>query len=171
MYNPPLEAPFIPKYQPKIRREAVNSSPYVFTQFSQQQDDTSAHNRPFMDMAPLNSRTDSRDYRQAQPYVPQINTAAANNPYFAKYDVTQDPRNVIREMKGAVYEERTTRGSTESKALMDRGLLNRWISPEQAEEDKKAWDRGAMNLSKPMPSGMVEREFTNSNSGRQTNGW
>jgi hypothetical protein len=74
-------------------------------------------------------------------------------------------------MKGAVYEERTTRGSTESKALMDRGLLNRWISPEQAEEDKKAWDRGAMNLSKPMPSGMVEREFTNSNSGRQTNGW
>ena len=146
----------IPQYQPRIRREATNSAPYVFTQFNQVQEDTGAYKRPFMDMSPLNSRTDSRDYRQAQPYVPQINTASANNPYFTKYDVTQDPRNVIRELKGAVYEERTTRGALESKTIMERGLQNRWISAEQARADSDRWLAGA-EMMKPMQSDFIDR--------------
>lgn len=81
----------------------------------------------YYDMAPLSSRTDKRDYRQAQPFIPN-GPSLAENPYFDRYDPTRDPRNMIREMRSVVYEDKEgDRGLEESKQMVQRGYINRWI--------------------------------------------
>lgn len=86
------------------------------------------------DMAPQSSRTDKRDYRQAQPYVAN-GPSLAMNPYFDRYDPTRDPRNMIREVRNAVYEEKEAdRGLEESKRLGARGYMSRWM-PEGSTDD------------------------------------
>lgn len=86
------------------------------------------------DMAPLSSRTDKRDYRQAQPFVAD-GPSLAMNPYFDRYDPTRDPRNMIRELRGVVYEEKTPdRGFEESRRLLERGYASRYV-PEGSDED------------------------------------
>ena len=46
-------------------------------------------------MKPLSARTNTQDYRQAQPFVAG-DGKLGTNPYFQKFDVASDPRNVIR---------------------------------------------------------------------------
>jgi hypothetical protein len=92
---------------------------------------------PFYDMAPLSSRTESRDYRQAQPYIP-TGPSLAQNPFFDRYDPTRDPRNMIRELRSAVYEDKDAdRGIEESKRLLERGLTNRWVPEGSSNESMK----------------------------------
>lgn len=90
------------------------------------------------DMAPLTSRTDKRDYRQSQPFT--VNgPSLAMNPYFDRYDPTRDPRNAIRELRGVVYEDKQAdRGLEESKRLLARGHMTRWMPEGSSEEDLKA---------------------------------
>lgn len=49
------------------------------------------------------------------------------NPYFDKYDVASDSRNVARELRSVVYEDMHDRGVDESKKLLTRAFENRWI--------------------------------------------
>ena len=81
----------------------------------------------FMDMAPLSSRTDKRDFRQSRPYDP-TGPGLALNPFFDRYDPVTDPRNTIRELRSAVYELKDAeRGSEESARIRTRGFANRSI--------------------------------------------
>lgn len=90
------------------------------------------------DMAPLSSRLDKRDYRQSQPFVAD-GPSLAMNPYFDRYDPTRDPRNMIREVRAAVYEEKEAdRGLEESKRLVARGYMSRWMPEGSSEEDLTA---------------------------------
>lgn len=90
------------------------------------------------DMAPQSSRTDKRDYRQSQPYVANA-PSLAMNPYFDRYDPTRDPRNMIREVRNAVYEEKEAdRGLEESKRLTSRGYMSRWMPEGSSTEDLRA---------------------------------
>jgi hypothetical protein len=90
------------------------------------------------DMAPQSSRVDKRDYRQAQPYVATA-PSLAMNPYFDRYDPTRDPRNMIREVRNAVYEEKESdRGLEESKRLTSRGYMSRWMPEGSSQEDLRA---------------------------------
>ena len=90
------------------------------------------------DMSPQSSRTDKRDYRQAQPYVTTA-PSLAMNPYFDRYDPTRDPRNMIREVRNAVYEDKEAdRGLEESKRLSARGYMSRWMPEGSSEEDLRA---------------------------------
>jgi hypothetical protein len=92
---------------------------------------------PFYDMAPLSSRTESRDYRQAQPYIP-TGPSLAQNPFFDRYDPTRDPRNMIREVRSSVYEDKDPdRGIDESRRLLERGLTSRWIPEGSSDESMK----------------------------------
>jgi hypothetical protein len=60
------------------------------------------------------------------------------NPYFDRYDPTRDPRNMIREMRGVVYEEKQAdRGREESKRLAERGFTGRWVPEDLSEEFSK----------------------------------
>lgn len=76
---------------------------------------------PLNDMNPINSRTVERDYRQAQPFVAG-GGSLGHNPYFQKFDVTRDPRNVARELTAAVYEYNAPRGQEASQKLLDRQI-------------------------------------------------
>jgi hypothetical protein len=92
----------------------------------------------YYDMAPQSSRSDKRDYRQSQPYVAK-GPSLAMNPYFDRYDPTRDPRNMIRELRNAVYEEKEAdRGIEQSKRLTARGYMSRWMPEGSSEEDLKA---------------------------------
>ena len=55
--------------------------------------------------------------------------AIGRNPYFEKYDVASDPRNIIRELRTAVTEDVEDRGVAESERMMRRGMQNRWTPP------------------------------------------
>ena len=56
------------------------------------------------------------------------------NPYFDKYDVASDSRNVARELRSVVYEDVGDRGMDESKKLLGRAFENRWIPGGYAKE-------------------------------------
>jgi len=75
----------------------------------------------YYDMNPINTRTVTRDYRQAQPFVAGAGKLG-DNPYFQKYDVATDPRNVVRELQGAVYEYNAPRGQEVSQKLLSRNF-------------------------------------------------
>lgn len=80
----------------------------------------------FMDMAPLSSRTDPRDFRQSQPYIP-TGPNLAENPFFDRYDPTRDPKNMVREVRSAVYElQSADRGLQESERLRKRTFTDRY---------------------------------------------
>lgn len=85
-------------------------------------------NTVYNDMDPINTRTDARDYKQSQPYEaggPDL----AYNTYFDRYDPVSDPRNVVRELRSAVYEDKgTARGVYESQQMLRRNFENRWVS-------------------------------------------
>lgn len=80
----------------------------------------------FFDMAPLSSRTDTRDFRQSKPY----NASGPNlslNPFFDRYDPTRDPRNMVREVRSVVYElKEPDRGQKESERIRERTFNNRY---------------------------------------------
>jgi hypothetical protein len=56
----------------------------------------------------------------------------ADNPYFDKYDVAGDSRNIVREMRTAVTEDIVDRGVRESRRLLQREFENRWVPANHA---------------------------------------
>lgn len=70
---------------------------------------------------------------QAQKQL-QVDTLA-DNPYFKKYDVAGDSRNIIRELRGAVTEDVVDRGVRESQKLLAREMQSRWLPARYAEKN------------------------------------
>lgn len=64
----------------------------------------------------------------------QVDTLA-ENPYFKKYDVAGDSKNVIRELRGAVTEDVVDRGIRESQKLLGREMENRWLPAQYAQNN------------------------------------
>lgn len=63
----------------------------------------------------------------------QVDTMS-DNPYFNKYDVASDSRNIVREMTSVVQEDVVDRGIRESQKLLQRELENRWLPQGYAQE-------------------------------------
>ena len=81
---------------------------------------------PKQDMNPINTRTVVQDYRQSQPFDvdgPRL----GNNIYFQKFDVATDPRNVARELNGAVYEYNPPRDQSTNQKILSRNFESRYI--------------------------------------------
>ena len=55
------------------------------------------------------------------------------NPYFAKYDVAGDSRNIVRELRSSVSEDVVDRGIKESQKLLRREMESRWVPANYAE--------------------------------------
>ena len=51
------------------------------------------------------------------------------NPYFDKYDATADSRNMTRELRASVYEDKNTGYKAESLSIMERNMESRWLLP------------------------------------------
>lgn len=99
----------------------------------------------YQDMAPLSSRTDIRDFRQSQPYDPKAPNLSLN-PFFDRYDPTRDPRNMVREVRSAVYEPKEAqRGLTESERIRARTFTNRYMAEDQTPVALTEW----YNLMRP----------------------
>ena len=52
----------------------------------------------------------------------------SQNPYFEKYDVASDSRNIVRELRGSVHEDIVNRGESESRRLLERTMQGRFTS-------------------------------------------
>jgi hypothetical protein len=83
----------------------------------------------FFDMSPVFPRNlDAEQFRQGQLFVVDEGQLQ-QNPYFQKYDITNDPRNLARELKAAVVETKPARSEDESRRLYARGFDNRNVPP------------------------------------------
>jgi hypothetical protein len=130
--GPPL---FFPEFSLRSRREqpvkdVFNARQYEYWQTdapgpSQNFPDVGAQN-PTMDMKPINTRTLTRDYRQSKPFE-YNGKPTTENPYFQKFDIQRDPRNVARELQGAVYEYNPPRDMTISNRMVQRNFDNRYV--------------------------------------------
>jgi hypothetical protein len=138
---PLYNVPALPGKEMSIRsrkefdtRDCINSR-----QFEHWQTDGkySVHNRPdlnkqapFNDNLPINSRFNEKNY-SAMPRFDHDNHRGSLNPYFDKYDTVYDSRNTIRELRGAIYEDKYTGYNSESKHLLERNFDNRWLDAAQ----------------------------------------
>jgi hypothetical protein len=77
----------------------------------------------------------------------------SENPYFNKYDVAGDSRNVIRELRGVVTEDVVDRGVRESQRLLRRELDNRWL-PANYAKDAGIDQLSAFELMRPKMNNM-----------------
>lgn len=59
--------------------------------------------------------------------------ALSKNPFFDKYDVAGDSRNIVRELRTAVTEDVVDRGVKESQKLLRREFESRWVPAHFAE--------------------------------------
>jgi hypothetical protein len=74
--------------------------------------------------------------------------AIARNPYFEKYDIATDSRNIVRELRSAVSEDVVNRGEKESERLLRREMENRWL-PINFAESKGIDQLSAYELMRP----------------------
>jgi hypothetical protein len=74
--------------------------------------------------------------------------AIAQNPYFEKYDVATDSRNIVRELRSAVSEDVVNRGEKESQSLLRREMESRWL-PQNFAEEKGLDTLSAYELMRP----------------------
>lgn len=125
--GPPL---VMPQFSLRSRREQPVRDVFNARQYEYWQTDAPGptqnfpdltRQQPLYDMNPINTRTVTRDYRQAQPYVAG-GGQLEKNAFFQKYDVTSDPRNVARELTAAVYEYNPPRGQETSQRLLERQI-------------------------------------------------
>ena len=92
---------------------------------------------PFYDMMPDDSRMSSKSHR-SQPRFDTSGGRGGENPYFDKYDTTSDARNMTRELKASVYEDKNTGYTKESNMLLQRQFDNRWLDPTVAKQQAAA---------------------------------
>ena len=116
-------------------RDAVNIRRFEHWQTdapSLQNDRADVHGpRVLSDMNPINSRSlDTGNYIQNRPMTAGQDSFT-QNAYFNDYAPTFDPRNAIREVRSAIYENRFDRGVTESQKLLSRSFTNA-LEPEDA---------------------------------------
>lgn len=91
---------------------------------------------------------------EQQKYI--TTDSLSQNPYFAKYDVASDSRNIVRELRAAVSEDITDRGIRESHKLLQRELDSRWI-PEGYAAEKGIDSLAAFELMRPKMNNMDRR--------------
>ena len=60
----------------------------------------------------------------------------SQNPYFEKYDIPGDSRNIVRELRASVSEDVVDRGIVESQKLLKREFESRWLPANFAETQR-----------------------------------
>ena len=121
----------------RSRREVTTRDAANSRQFEHWQTGTPSgyQNRPqqgdptvILDTNPIKSRSsDSKLYYQSQGFKAGQDSFT-ENPYFGDYAPSFDPRNAIRELRSAVFEDRFDRGIKESGKLLGRCFTNAWTS-------------------------------------------
>ena len=58
------------------------------------------------------------------------------NVFFDQYAPEYDPRNVVRELRGSVKDDKTARGEVESQRILSRGFSSRYVPQGYAEQQQ-----------------------------------
>jgi hypothetical protein len=136
----------MPQFMARSRREVDTKDAINARQFEHWQTDGKygVYNRPdlnkqapFYDMMPNDSRQNDNSYR-SQPRFDATGARGVENSYFDKYDTTFDARNMTRELRASVYEDKNTGHLKESEMLLQRNFDNRWLNPTVMTEQAKA---------------------------------
>jgi len=136
----------MPQFIARSRREIDTKDSINARQFEHWQTDGKydTHNRPdinkqapFYDQMPNDSRQNDRSYR-SQPRFDATAHRGVQNPYFDKYDTTYDARNMTRELRATVYEDKNTGNLKESEMLLQRNFENRWLNPTVIKQQAEA---------------------------------
>lgn len=136
----------VPEFMTRSRREIDTIDAINARQFEHWQTDGKydVYNRPdmnkqapFYDMMPNSSRMNDKSYR-SQPRYDAAGDKGGQNSYFDKYDTTFDARNMTRELKASVYEDKNTGYLKESSKLLQRNFDNRWLNPEVVQQQAEA---------------------------------
>lgn len=136
----------VPQFITRTRRETDTKDSINARQFEHWQTDGKyeTHNRPdinkqapFYDMLPNNTRTNDKLYHP-QPRFDAEGHRGVQNPYFDKYDATYDARNMTRELRASVYEDKNTGYLAESDKLLQRNFDNRWLNPTVVQQQAAA---------------------------------
>jgi len=136
----------MPEFMARSRREIDTIDAINARQFEHWQTDGKygVYNRPdtnnqaaFYDMMPNSSRMNDKSYR-SQPRYDSVGEKGVQNPYFDKYDTTSDARNMTRELKASVYEDKNTGYLKESSLMLQRNFDNRWLNPEVVQQQAEA---------------------------------
>jgi len=132
-----IEAFPMPRFMTRSRREVNTIDAINARQFEHWQTDgkSGTNNRPDMnkqapmfDMNPNTSRSNTQNYR-SQPRYDATASRGNANPFFDKYDTSADARNMTRELRSSVYEDKNTEYLQESERLVHRQFDNRWLDP------------------------------------------
>ena len=136
----------LPEFMTRSRREVDAVDSINARQFEHWQTDGkfNVYNRPdvnkqapFYDMLPNNSRMNDKSFR-SQPRFDTSDDRGVQNSYFDKYDTTFDSRNMTRELRASVYEDKNTGYLKESEKLLQRNFDNRWVDPIVAQQQAEA---------------------------------
>jgi hypothetical protein len=136
----------MPQFMARSRREIDTKDAINARQFEHWQTDGKydTFNRPdinkqapFYDQMPNDSRMNDRSYR-SQPRFDATAQRGVQNPYFDKYDTTFDARNMTRELRATIYEDKNTGYLQESQKLLQRNFDNRWVNPTVVQQQAAA---------------------------------
>lgn len=133
-----------PQFMTRSRREAdphdiINARQFEHWQTDGKYDvynrpDLNSH-MPFNDTLPINSRMNERKYSSQPRYQQGSNIDKGGmNPYFDKYDTSYDSRNMVRELRATVYEDKNVNYAVESNHLLERNFDNRWFNPQELKQ-------------------------------------
>ena len=92
---------------------------------------------PFYDMMPNTARTTEKSYR-SQPRYDVEGEKGVQNAFFEKYDTTYDARNMTRELRASVYEDKSNGYLSESEKMVERNFDNRWLNLTAVKEQVSA---------------------------------
>ena len=159
LYDPtaaPQTCPVLRVRKEYNARDSINSRAWDFfhaTPPTQVSSHNLQRNPPaYMDMNPIPSRTNTVQYRNQPEYIPNPERGSAagdslgvppppgpithpakefsKNPYMQRLDADGDgSRNIVRELKAAVYEDNRELGVDTDRSLTQRQFQDRWLPP------------------------------------------
>ena len=124
----------MPQFMTRTRREYDPKDVINARQFEHWQTNTphSYYNRPdpnrqqpFYDVLPNSSRL-RKVNDHPQPRFDTDSHKGIQNPYFDKYDANADSRNMTRELRSSVYEDKNIEFDKESDKMLQRSIQHRW---------------------------------------------
>ena len=121
--NLELQRSTAPIQQSFFRPEPSTSAfgPKVSTRYNDQMGLSSRNKGPISNPAPM-----------FDPAGPKL----VGNVFFDQYAPEYDPRNVVRELRGSVKDDKMARGEMESKRILSRGFSSRYVPEGFAEQNQ-----------------------------------
>jgi hypothetical protein len=89
----------------------------------------------YNDQTPLSTRNKGPISNPAPAFDP-AGPKLVGNVFFDQYAPEYDPRNVVRELRGSVKDDKATRGEVESKRILSRGFSSRYVPEGFAEQQQ-----------------------------------